>query len=1248
MTIPLTIKAGTTRNYPEDTDRDYAADATNWAVDVTNAINAAPAQNQVPTYDAVVGTAAQVVAGFASHSDINTAIAAVAAGSIIGVLKNTYTLAAKIVINKKILVVGQGPGTILTSDAGIAAGPIVEITAAGAQLHNVAIAQGAGTPDSAVEIDAALTDVVVANVAVSGAFGTSEFVDGSTSTIVSSELIRGVSMTLANPLPITSGGTGQITANAAFNALAPSQAAANGKYLKSDGTNTAWDALDISTADITGTLPIANGGTGQTIANSALNALLPAQAANAGKYLKTDATNTSWDAIDVSSADISGVLPIANGGTGAATANAAANAILPAQGGNAGKYLKTNATDTAWDAIDISTSDISGVVKASNGGTGVANNDAATLTRSGNHDLKLTTTGATDLTLPAAGTLATLAGAEVLENKTIEATSVLVDTTDNTKTLKWNLAAQQAGVDITLTTGAEAADRVLNVPVLGADRTLVMTDLAQVLENKTLEATCALVDTADNTKTIKWNLAAQSAGVDLTVTSGSETADRVINIPVLGSDRTLAFTDLTQTFENKTLDASTVGGTANDGTDGFTLYKDQSAAPAAPGGDDVKIYAKDGKLRLVNAITDKEVGSGGGQGELNYITNSSGTDDAAAAVPTGWVASDNTDLTVAVTKTAAELPREVLIPSGIKILSADAAATGDLIYFDFTLDDVDLNKVLKIEFARKVVATYAAGELAIYIAAQTDRTVALHTPQVTDIPASDGVFGTTFNSASTAALSLVFYTKAAMAIGDGIVISNVIVGPGQLIQGAAIGRIGSLVWTIGNWTLTSQANECWRVGDRLVGELTVVYASGSGVLTLSPPSGYTIDSSRVPTGANMGTALIVDAGTVANNKVGVVTLVSGALRIQSTDGSDVSSTNPFTFASGDSIRINFDIPITEWSSGVYLGSGADGTSVLDWTATTMSPVNAGSTSTVTAYVRRVGDTASFSGVINVTGTMGTGSVGLSLPSGYVINTSKIPGTAYNATLGLASVRNTNGTNYQSGVVVYENTTSVDFLAYKTDGTYATATNLNQNTNIPITFESGDFIYFEFSVPIVGWTSANYLGKMLTGFASCGVARSGIVNNDSSNTGGNPIKGRTDGVADSAGYVGEYVEAAGSATSATTDEWNDGGSAGIALTAGTWDLQATVVFDPASGTTTTGLQVCIGTVSGNNSTGLDTKRNQVKIGFGGGITGTATHIMASPVFRVTISSTTTYYPKGFASFSASTMTIEATLIARRIA
>ena len=85
-----------------------------------------------------------------------------------------------------------------------------------------------------------------------------------TKTDNASAAITGGSITGITDLAIADGGTGASTANAALNNLLPSQASASGKYLKSNGTDSSWDALDISTADITGTLPVANGGTGVT------------------------------------------------------------------------------------------------------------------------------------------------------------------------------------------------------------------------------------------------------------------------------------------------------------------------------------------------------------------------------------------------------------------------------------------------------------------------------------------------------------------------------------------------------------------------------------------------------------------------------------------------------------------------------------------------------------------------------------------------------------------------------------------------------------------------------------------------------------------------------------------------------------------------------------------------------------------------------------------------------------------------
>jgi hypothetical protein len=82
---------------------------------------------------------------------------------------------------------------------------------------------------------------------------------------------------------------------------------------------------------------------------------LPSQTGNNGKFLTTDGSAASWDAVDVSS-EITGTLPVANGGTGAATLTAnnvllgngtsAPLAVAPSTSGN---VLTSNGT--TWQSV---------------------------------------------------------------------------------------------------------------------------------------------------------------------------------------------------------------------------------------------------------------------------------------------------------------------------------------------------------------------------------------------------------------------------------------------------------------------------------------------------------------------------------------------------------------------------------------------------------------------------------------------------------------------------------------------------------------------------------------------------------------------------------------------------------------------------------------------------------------------------------------------------------------------------------
>lgn len=206
-------------------------------------------------------------------------------------------------------------------------------------------------------------------------------------------------LALSGTLNVASGGTGANTPQTALNNLLPPQAAHPGKILTTDGSNTSWTTssagtvtsidIDGSTTGLTftggpvtvdgtlilgGVLGLANGGTGETSAKAALNALLPVQTTSAGKILTTDGTDVSWTTAAAGSVTsvqasggatgltftggpitdngvltIGGVLSIQSGGTGATTAPAALTALLPSQAGNANKVLTSNGGAAVWE-----------------------------------------------------------------------------------------------------------------------------------------------------------------------------------------------------------------------------------------------------------------------------------------------------------------------------------------------------------------------------------------------------------------------------------------------------------------------------------------------------------------------------------------------------------------------------------------------------------------------------------------------------------------------------------------------------------------------------------------------------------------------------------------------------------------------------------------------------------------------------------------------------------------------------------
>lgn len=110
-------------------------------------------------------------------------------------------------------------------------------------------------------------------------------------------------------------------------------------------------------------------------------------------------------------------------------------------------------------------------LSAVRGGTGVANNAAATLTRSGNHNLTLTTAGATSLTLPTAGTVATLDGTETFTSKTLTSPAI---NTPTIATAAMTGTTTIGGLTVnTLTIGTTGSTSDINIKPTGGSGALV-------------------------------------------------------------------------------------------------------------------------------------------------------------------------------------------------------------------------------------------------------------------------------------------------------------------------------------------------------------------------------------------------------------------------------------------------------------------------------------------------------------------------------------------------------------------------------------------------------------------------------------------------------------------------------------------------------------------------------------------------------------------------------------------------------
>ena len=171
------------------------------------------------------------------------------------------------------------------------------------------------------------------------------------------------------------------------------------------------DYLDIA---IAGTLSFAGDGA-ITLANTTGSASGNAITTTTAQYMVIRITGTQTVAKVITGPSYSKLYMVDHAGaTSAVTFKAAGQSGVSIAVGEK-CFVYYNGTDY----VKVASTVVAGIVGPANGGTGVANNAASTLTISGNFATTLTVTAGTGVTLPTTGTLSTLAGTETLSNKTL-------------------------------------------------------------------------------------------------------------------------------------------------------------------------------------------------------------------------------------------------------------------------------------------------------------------------------------------------------------------------------------------------------------------------------------------------------------------------------------------------------------------------------------------------------------------------------------------------------------------------------------------------------------------------------------------------------------------------------------------------------------------------------------------------------------------------------------------------------------
>lgn len=701
----------------------------------------------------------------------------------------------------------------------------------------------------------------------------------------------------------------------------------------------------------------------------------------------------------------------------------------------------------------------------------------------------------------------------------VDTAFTIVDAADSTKKIAFD-AGGTTGTKTTLT-GAQTADRVLTLP--DATDTLAALAATQILSNKQVQFSSVNDSTVTGANA---TLTSFTTGI-VRLTNSSLTS--ISGIPGGASGRMVV-------VENKTGNTIVVNNEETTATASDRIQTGGVGNVSVPNNATL-IFVYDStssRWQLAGGS-----GSGSSSGSLvNYITNSSfETDttgwatyaDAAAVTPVdGTGGSPNSTFGI----TASAPLRGTY--SGLFTKNSGASRQGEGFSYAFTIAAADKSLPLSISWEGLASANYTGPTgseyLSVYIYDVTNST--LITPSSTTVAPGSSKGKCTFNATTSTSYRLIFHIAGTGTSAWTYQIDSVSVGPQVTSYGLAMSD-----WQVYTPTISpisgysvSPVGYWRRIGDSMRIRLSFVKngsaGTGATALTFGLPTGYTIDTTKLPAGGSTSKELL---GSVAGYQVPATSAqYQYNTPLYYNDSSSVRLAKPGTngtLLGSDVIassewNADFEVPISSWSSNVQMGDRA-----IEEYAYTSGAFDSASSATVfgsggqatTALTNDRVKTITWANAIQPTDTI------------------VVEGSRDGLTWGPMQ-----GFNFSTGAVI----TSVD-----SGGGYAGVTHYNSsNTQTVVTFYNFMNRANDDS-PTTNWpaSGAYWRVRKISSGAAVGfpIATSNIL-------------AKTDSGTPAANYIGECQQSTvPSSTTAITSEADIGGT--IVLTPGWWSFHYSLSY-----------------------------------------------------------------------------------------